>query len=136
MAAPVLIFAIGNESRGDDAIAPLLLRRLGAWMEAEDIAGQFELLEDFQLQVEHATDMVGRKLVLFIDAGMDTPAPYFFCRARPHGQPPKPVKEKKAKSQETVKLSVFLVANGLVSMHPQLGSFPDGGSFPEQPLRR
>ena len=82
MVAPILIFAIGNESRGDDAIAPLLLRRLAAWLEAENIAGRFELLEDFQLQVEHATDMVGRELVLFIDAGMDTPAPYNFYRAR------------------------------------------------------
>ena len=82
MVPPVLIFAIGNESRGDDAIAPLLLRRLAVWLEAENIAGRFELLEDFQLQVEHATDMVGRKLVLFIDAGLDTPAPYNFYRAQ------------------------------------------------------
>jgi hydrogenase maturation protease len=82
MVPPILIFAIGNESRGDDAIAPLLLRRLGDWLEAEGIAGRFELLEDFQLQVEHATDMVGRELVLFIDAGLDTPAPYSFYRAK------------------------------------------------------
>ena len=82
MPAPILIFAIGNESRGDDAIAPLLLRRLAERLETSDIAGQFELLEDFQLQVEHATDMVGRKLVLFIDAGMDTPAPYTFYRVQ------------------------------------------------------
>ena len=82
MVAPILIFAIGNESRGDDAIAPLLLRRLAAWLDAEEIAGRFELLEDFQLQVEHAADMTGRELVLFIDAGMDTPAPYSFHRAR------------------------------------------------------
>lgn len=81
-APPILIFAIGNESRGDDAIAPLLLRRLGEWMEAENMAGRFELLEDFQLQVEHATDMVGRELVLFIDAGLDTQAPYSFYRAK------------------------------------------------------
>lgn len=82
MAAPVLIFAIGNESRGDDAIAPLLLRKLAAWLEKQHMAGQFELLEDFQLQVEHAADMDGRELVLFIDAGMDTPAPWSFYRAR------------------------------------------------------
>jgi len=80
--APILIFAIGNESRGDDAIAPLLLRRLAAWLDVEDIAERFELLEDFQLQVEHATDMAGRKLVLFIDAGLNTPAPYTFYRAQ------------------------------------------------------
>ncbi len=80
--APILIFAIGNESRGDDAIAPLLLRRLAGWVSAKNIADRFELLEDFQLQVEHATDMVGRELVLFIDAGMATPEPYAFYRAQ------------------------------------------------------
>jgi hydrogenase maturation protease len=81
--APVLIFAIGNESRGDDAVAPLLLRRLGAWLDAEGIAGRFELLEDFQLQIEHATDIDRRELVLFVDAGMDTPEPYAFYRIQP-----------------------------------------------------
>ncbi|MBI5435601.1 MAG: hydrogenase maturation protease [Nitrosomonadales bacterium] len=81
MAAPVLIFAVGNESRGDDALAPLLLRRLDAWLQKEGRSADFELIEDFQLQVEHAMDMAGRRLVLFIDAGMDTPEPYAFYRA-------------------------------------------------------
>jgi hydrogenase maturation protease len=81
MPAPILIIAIGNESRGDDALAPLLLRRL----ETERHNGQFELLEDFQLQVEHAADIAERELVLFIDAGMNTPAPYSFYRAQPDG---------------------------------------------------
>lgn len=84
---PVLILAIGNESRGDDAIAPLLLRELDAWLKQNQLSGQFELLEDFQLQVEHAADLVGRELVLFLDAGMDTPAPYSFYRASMHGEP-------------------------------------------------
>jgi len=82
MPAPILIFAIGNESRGDDAIAPLLLRRLAMWLDEENINDRFELLEDFQLQVEHATDMFGRELILFIDAGLNTPAPYIFYRAK------------------------------------------------------
>jgi len=82
MAAPILIFAVGNESRGDDALAPLLLRRLDAWLQKEGRSADFELIEDFQLQVEHAMDMAGRRLVLFIDAGMDTPAPYAFYRAQ------------------------------------------------------
>jgi hydrogenase maturation protease len=79
---PILLFAIGNESRGDDAIAPLLLRKLEANLKTGDFSGQFEFLEDFQLQVEHATDMVGRKLVLFIDAGLDTPSPFSFYRIK------------------------------------------------------
>ncbi len=81
MVAPVLIFAVGNESRGDDALAPLLLRRLDVWLQQEGRSADFELVEDFQLQVEHAMDMAGRRLVLFIDAGMDTPDPYAFYRA-------------------------------------------------------
>lgn len=83
MPAPTLIFAVGNESRGDDALAPLLLRRLDAWLQKKGRSADFELIEDFQLQVEHAMDMVGRRLVLFIDAGMDTPEPYAFYRAQP-----------------------------------------------------
>lgn len=77
MTAPVLIFAVGNESRGDDALAPLLLRRL----QAAGVTEQCELIEEFQLQVENTLDMVGRELVLLIDAGMDTPAPFAFYRA-------------------------------------------------------
>ncbi|MFA5825668.1 MAG: hydrogenase maturation protease [Gallionellaceae bacterium] len=87
MVAPVLIFAIGNESRGDDALGPLLLRELDAWLKANGLSDQFELLEDFQLQVEHAMDMQGRQLVLFIDAGMDTRAPFDFYRAQTSDTP-------------------------------------------------
>ena len=85
MTPPILIFAIGNESRGDDALAPLLLRRLDAWFQAEGRSVDFELIEDFQLQVEHVMDMAGRKMVLFVDAGMDTPVPYAFYRAQTSG---------------------------------------------------
>jgi hydrogenase maturation protease len=45
------------------------------------------LLEDFQLQIEHAMDMKDRRLVLFIDAGMDTPVPYSFYRAQANDEP-------------------------------------------------
>lgn len=79
MPTPVLIIAIGNESRGDDALAPLLLRRLQ--QQAAD--RRIELQEDFQLQVEHAADLAGRELVLFVDAGMDTPAPFSFYPIQP-----------------------------------------------------
>ena len=79
--APVLLLAIGNESRGDDALGPLLLRRLGQWLEDQDSTGEVELIEEYQLQIEHTLDLKGRELVLFIDAGKDTPAPYAFYRA-------------------------------------------------------
>ncbi|HLP99143.1 MAG TPA: hydrogenase maturation protease [Sideroxyarcus sp.] len=74
MVAPLLVFAIGNESRGDDALAPLLLRQL----QSEHVSGQIEFIEDFQLQVEHVTDLQGRDAVLFIDADMSCTAPFQF----------------------------------------------------------
>jgi len=74
MTTPLLVFAIGNESRGDDALAPLLVRQL----QTEAIAAQVELIEDFQLQVEHVIDLHGRKAVLFVDADMSCDAPFHF----------------------------------------------------------
>jgi hydrogenase maturation protease len=72
MTLPLLVFAIGNESRGDDALAPLLVRQL----QSEDISPQVEFIEDFQLQVEHVTDLVDRSAVLFVDADMSCEAPF------------------------------------------------------------
>ena len=76
--APVVVFATGNESRGDDGLAPALVRRAG--LEAR--AG-ISLVIDYQLQVEHALELEGRRLALFIDAGKDTPAPFELRRAQP-----------------------------------------------------
>ena len=78
MIPPLVIFAVGNPSRGDDAIGPELYGRLEKWLEIQGLAAQFELIEDFQLQIEHALDLQGRQLALFIDAGENTPAPYTF----------------------------------------------------------
>lgn len=76
--APAVIFAVGNPSRGDDALGPLLLDRLHDWLAAEGLGADFELIGDFQLQVEHALDLAGRRLALFIDAAQGVPAPYVF----------------------------------------------------------
>jgi len=78
MSAGVLVIAVGNRSRGDDAIGPLLLDRLADWLASDDRGADFELLEDFQLQIEHALDLAGRRLVLFVDAGTGTAAPFAF----------------------------------------------------------
>lgn len=78
MTIPVLVFAIGNESRGDDALAPLLVRDLDEWARASGLAEQVELIEDYQLQVEHVTDLVGRNAVLFVDADMSCTEPFHF----------------------------------------------------------
>lgn len=79
--APVVVFACGNPSRGDDALGPLLLARLREWLAAQALAADFELIDDFQLQIEHALDLEGRALALFIDAGQGTPAPFSFAPA-------------------------------------------------------
>lgn len=81
--APLVVFAVGNPSRGDDALGPVLLARLQAWLEAEGRGGEVELVEDFQLNIEHALDLEGRQLALFIDAGTGTPAPYAFTALEP-----------------------------------------------------
>lgn len=74
----LVVFACGNESRGDDALGPLLLRRLeGAGLPGVAIFG------DFQLQIEHALDLQGHNLALFIDAGQATPAPFSFYEVEP-----------------------------------------------------
>ncbi|HUW39121.1 MAG TPA: hydrogenase maturation protease [Rhodocyclaceae bacterium] len=83
MQAGTVIFSAGNRSRGDDALGPLLLERLAAWLVAEYRDAEFELIDDYQLQIEHALDLQGRRLALFIDAGCRTPAPLEFYAIAP-----------------------------------------------------
>lgn len=66
--APTLIFGWGNPSRGDDALGPLLLERVEALLPSHPEWEAVDLLTDFQLQVEHALDLDGRRRVLFVDA--------------------------------------------------------------------
>jgi len=71
--APVLVFGWGNLSRGDDALGPLCIERLRA-LAGQD--GYVDFLDDYQLQVEHALDLVGRARVLFVDASRNAAAPF------------------------------------------------------------
>ena len=71
--ASILVLAVGNLSRGDDALGPLLAERVTAAALAD-----VEVIVDYQLQVEHALDLVGRKRVIFVDAGVDTESPFEF----------------------------------------------------------
>ena len=71
MTAPILIFGWGNPSRGDDALGPLLIERVASL----DLPG-VECLTDFQLQVEHALDLLDRKSILFVDASFSAAAPF------------------------------------------------------------
>ena len=61
----LIVFAWGNESRGDDGIGPLLARRLlGLGLPA------LVVVEDHQLNIEHVTDFVDDTPLLFIDASV------------------------------------------------------------------
>lgn len=71
MKSRVLVLAVGNPSRGDDALGPLLAERLEAAALAD-----VEVIVDFQLQIEHALDIEGRAVVIFVDAGTGTKAPF------------------------------------------------------------
>ncbi len=78
---PVVVIAWGNPSRGDDALGPEFLCR------AESIATHahdtFEFVTDFQLQPEHATDLEGRDLALFVDASRALADPIAFNELKP-----------------------------------------------------
>ena len=73
---PLLVFGWGNPSRGDDALGPLLVEQLAEQARHLLPAGQLACLTDFQLQVEHALDLVGRQRVLFVDAAQDLAQPF------------------------------------------------------------
>jgi len=76
MTKPILIFGYGNLSRGDDALGPLLLEALEQKIDLSDI----EILNDFQLQIEHALDLENRELVLFIDASVSCNTAFNFSK--------------------------------------------------------
>lgn len=76
---PILLFGYGNVSRGDDALGPLLLE----FIEADQTLDSVEILNDFQLQIEHALDLVGRSLVLFVDASVDCNGAFDFTELQP-----------------------------------------------------
>ncbi|MGD9835969.1 MAG: hydrogenase maturation protease [Piscinibacter sp.] len=71
MTAPLLVFGWGNASRGDDALGPAFVERLRSLA----LPG-VECLDDYQLQPEHALDLIGRERVLFVDAGLACAAPF------------------------------------------------------------
>jgi len=73
MTAPRLVFGWGNLSRGDDALGPQCVERLRAGAAGER---DVDFLDDYQLMVEHALDLVGRRQVLFVDASLRARAPF------------------------------------------------------------
>ena len=76
--APILIFAYGNPSRGDDALGPAMFELLEKNKKESSELDKIDLLTDYQLQIEHAVDLEQRECVLFIDASVSASAPYEF----------------------------------------------------------
>jgi hydrogenase maturation protease len=76
----LVILAWGNPSRGDDALGPTLAQRIREHIERHARDRCIEVVEDFQLQVEHALDLEDRDLALFIDASLACEAPFGFRR--------------------------------------------------------
>jgi hydrogenase maturation protease len=77
-----VIFGYGNPSRGDDALGPVLLERAEAWADAHP-GGDLDLVGDFQLQIEHAEDLRGRAVALFLDADASCAPPFLFRTVAP-----------------------------------------------------
>ncbi|OIN94018.1 MAG: Ni/Fe hydrogenase [Comamonadaceae bacterium CG1_02_60_18] len=75
MTAPVLVFGWGNLSRGDDALGLMLVAALREQLPPA-LQTQVECLDDYQLQVEHALDLVGRSQVLFVDTSVSAAPPF------------------------------------------------------------
>ena len=73
----LVVLAWGNDARGDDALGPLLGRRLS--QAHPDLA----VIEDYQLQIEHALDLEGADAVLFLDAAYGLAAPFAFREIAP-----------------------------------------------------
>ncbi len=75
----IVIFACGNPSRGDDALAPCLISQLPHF---QDVV----IVEDFQLQIEHALDLQHTTQAIFIDATVSGESPFSFYPIQPSNQ--------------------------------------------------
>ncbi len=77
--SPYLILGYGNRSRGDDALAGAFLDAIAPQIDAN----LFEIIEDFQLNIEHTLDIINRKQVLLIDAAVNLNKPFVFQQISP-----------------------------------------------------
>ena len=84
--AGLLIFAYGNISRGDDALAPLLIQRLKQQDIQHGCGCQIKYLVDYQIHIEHALDMQHCRRVMLIDAAQDFSQAYRFYSIHPRQQ--------------------------------------------------
>ena len=81
----LVVLACGNEARGDDALGPAFVAQAEAMHPPPGIALAF--VADFQLQPEHALDLAGKDLALFVDADVDVPQGGRFRELAPAASP-------------------------------------------------
>jgi len=66
----ILVFGYGNPGRQDDGLGKALIDKTEKWIKQEDIKG-ISLDANYQLNVEDATEIQGKDLVIFADASME-----------------------------------------------------------------
>jgi len=64
--AAVLLIGYGNPARGDDGLGPRCLELMQSGQQGHRV----DTITDYQLQVEHALDLMHRRQVIFIDASI------------------------------------------------------------------
>ena len=82
VADTVLVLGWGNLSRGDDALGPLFVAALRDHAR-QMVLDHVEFIEEYQLQVEHALDLVARRCVLLVDASCTCAAPFEVSHPQP-----------------------------------------------------
>jgi hydrogenase maturation protease len=72
----IVVLAWGNPGRGDDGLGPAFAQRAEGL--SHDTRHALAVETDFQLQPEHAVDLLDRDAVLFVDASVAAPEPFSF----------------------------------------------------------
>lgn len=73
----LLIICVGNPSRGDDAVGPLIAHHL------REKAPALSVIETFQLQPELVEDLAGHAYIVIVDAQANTASPLTLRRITP-----------------------------------------------------
>jgi hydrogenase maturation protease len=84
----VVVIGWGNPCRGDDALGPMLVEGLEGLAAASPQWPELHLVVAHQLQPEHALELNGRDVAVFVDAAVGLPGPYAFRPLRPAARLP------------------------------------------------
>jgi hydrogenase maturation protease len=79
----IVVLACGNEARGDDGVGEAFAARAAARPAPPGVILTF--VTDVQFQPEHALDVAGHDLALFVDAGHALARPCALREVRPAG---------------------------------------------------